>query len=84
MTTLELDIAATVYCRGKRCGVIRKVIVGPEGKRITNLIVERETPQKPDRVVPVALTADTDDQCVHLCIRPRELSAYPEYQDEAA
>ncbi len=80
MRTLDLNIGADVYCRSEICGKLHKVVVGPESDRITNLIVERGFLQRTDRIVPVVLVADTDDESVSLAINAEELQAYPEYE----
>ncbi|MGC9347691.1 MAG: hypothetical protein ACP5JG_06105 [Anaerolineae bacterium] len=81
MTEMNLDADAEVYCKGGHCGVLHRVVVDEQNDRITDLIVEREAEEAPDRVVPVALVVKTDDQGVHLCIHEEKLDAYPAYQE---
>jgi hypothetical protein len=81
MTEVELDTDTGVYCKEGHCGLLHKVVVDQANERITDLIVEPDSPEASSRVVPVALVVDTDDEGVHLCICGEKLQTYPAYED---
>src|SRR5690554_3956148 len=81
MTTVNLNIGAPVYCKGRHCGTLRKVVLDHQNERITDLIIERGALHKTSRVVPVALASDTSGESIRLSINEEELESYPEYDE---
>jgi osmotically-inducible protein OsmY/uncharacterized protein YrrD len=80
MEKLDLDIGAKVYGGEESCGKLRKVVVDPHTKQVTDLVVERGFLRKTDRVLPVSAVERTGDHGIVLDIACDELGNYPEYR----
>ena len=81
MLDATLNIGAAVHCRDGRAGTLAKVVVDPQSKRVTNLIVEKGHLQKKDRVLPVETIELATAEAISLNIRCSELKNYPEYRE---
>lgn len=83
MFSLNLDSGVPAFCREGRCGTLQMVVTSREKHRITDLIIEVETPDKANVIIPVTLAEDADDAGVHLSISREELKTYPRYDRES-
>ncbi|MCD6291625.1 MAG: BON domain-containing protein [Anaerolineae bacterium] len=75
-------IGADVYCTDGRAGRLVKVVVDPHTRRVTDLIVEKGFLQKKDRVIPVDVVSEANEERIQLSISSRELTHYPVYRVE--
>ncbi|HXF63218.1 MAG TPA: BON domain-containing protein [Caldilineaceae bacterium] len=82
MAEFQFTIGADVYARDGRCGVMRKVVIDPATRRVTDLVVEKGFLQKEDRVLPVSIVERVTTEEIHLSIRSEELENYPLYREE--
>ncbi len=80
MKKFNFNIGATVHCRNNKCGKLRRLIVDPDNKMITDLVVQRGLLRTDDRVVPVSLVDRATEDYVMLSISEQELENCPEYR----
>ena len=81
MNQFDFQIGARVHCKDGQIGILQKVVVDPHTYRVVDLIVEKGLLQKKDRVLPVSIVEQTDNDNIYLSIQSEELSNYPEYRE---
>ncbi|HKP53951.1 MAG TPA: BON domain-containing protein [Chloroflexia bacterium] len=78
---LEFKIGTPVFSREGEAGRLKYLVVDPEDKTITGLIVERGKLLHKDVVVPVSWVEKADEQGVVLDAYLPELETMPEYRE---
>jgi len=82
MTELDLIIGAKVRCRDGECGKLIKVVLDPQAKKISEIIVEKGFLLSKDRVIPVEEIKRTTQDEVYLDIESDQLEEFAEYDQE--
>jgi len=80
MTQLNLCIDAQIQCTNGQCGKLAGVVMNPESRCITDLIVEKGFLLKHDRILPLSVMESATEENVYLSINSNELDQYPEYR----
>jgi osmotically-inducible protein OsmY len=80
---MVFTIGADVHCPDGRCGRLEKVVIDPHTERVTDLIVEKGFLQKEDRILPIDVVAEADEEEIHLSVGSDRLSDYRIYEEAA-
>ena len=80
MAKYDYSIGAPVYCRDGDCGRLHKVVVDPNTRQVTDLIVKRGFLLTIDRVLPVDVVERAAGEGIYLSISSEALDNYPEYR----
>jgi hypothetical protein len=84
MITTQLDarlavaIGSEVVCRDGRTGHVRRLVIEPESRRVTDLVVEHGL-LRHRVVVPIACAEQTEGTVIRLRIDKHQLAALPPY-----
>jgi len=81
MAKLDLNIGAQVHCKDQHCGKLIKLVVAPETRQVTDLIVEKGLLLKHDRVLPLSTVEWVTENEIYLNLHHDELSNYAEYHE---
>jgi len=81
MAKLDLNIGAQVHCKDQHCGKLIKLVVEPEARQVTDLIVEKGLLLKHDRVLPLSTVGWVTNSEIYLNFEHNELGSYPEYHE---
>ncbi len=76
----ELILGARVNCQDGAAGRLSRIILDPENRRPTHLIVKRGWPSPREIVVPVSLATKVTREAVELKITRRALADFSDYQ----
>lgn len=81
---LNMKLGEKVYCQNEHCGRLLHLIIDPERKRVTDLIVEKGFwMSKVNYLLPLHTVTRASGDEVHLCLCSDELDDYIEYRDIA-
>jgi len=80
MTQLNFHMGVQVQCTNGQCGKLAGVVMNPESRCITDLIVEKGFLLKHDRILPLSVMEGATEENVYLSINSNELDQYPEYR----
>ncbi len=75
------DIGSDVHFTDGETGKLAKVVIDPHTKRVTDLVVKVGLLFKKERVIPVELVEEVEDDEIQLIIFSQELNNYPEYSE---
>lgn len=75
------DIGSDVHFTDGETGKLVKVVIDPHTKRVTDLVVKVGLLFKKERIIPVELVEDVEDDGIQLIIFSQELNNYPEYSE---
>jgi uncharacterized protein YrrD len=81
MNEINLTLGAQVHCQDEEVGKLAKIVVDPETKQVSNLVVEKGLLFKQARVCPVSLVEATDSDEIRLSSRSQDLADLPEYKE---
>jgi hypothetical protein len=81
MATFAFDIGSQVFCKEGPCGRLRKVVVDPHTRRVTDLVMAKGGMLGEDRVLPVSLVERATRQHIYLSNSQDDLASYPEYRE---
>jgi uncharacterized protein YrrD len=81
VTAFDLNIGAEVVCQDGKCGKLRKIVIDPDSRQVTDLIVEKGWLLKEDRVIPYDLVNNATEEEIQLSIRSDQLSDFQAYQE---
>ena len=84
MNELQLVVGARVYCRNGKCGRLADVVVEPQQRRVTHIVVEEGFLEKRFRVLPISIVEQATTGDIYLAVSDEELATFPEYHDEAS
>jgi uncharacterized protein YrrD len=80
MTQLNFHMGVQVQCTNGQCGKLAGVVMNPESRCITDLIVEKGFLLKHDRILPLSVMEGATEENVYLSLNSNELDQYPEYR----
>ena len=83
MSAFDFNIGASVLCEDGRCGRLLKVVIDPESREVTDLIVKRGLLLSEDRILPVEAVKETTEQEIRLSIGSDQLDSFEQYDEEA-
>jgi sporulation protein YlmC with PRC-barrel domain len=78
--TIEYDIGSEVACSDGACGELRRVVIDPVAKAITDLVVEPKHRRGTGRLVPIDLVASVAEQ-IHLQCTTAEFEGLDEAEE---
>ncbi|MHB0858768.1 MAG: BON domain-containing protein [Anaerolineae bacterium] len=81
MPTHDYRIGASVVCSDGRCGRLFRLVVNPQTREITDIVVEKGFVLTRDTVVPVDLVESADKDEVRLSISGDQLQELAEYTE---
>jgi uncharacterized protein YrrD len=81
MTQLDLNSGAEVRCKDGDCGTLIKVVIDPQAKKVSEIIVEKGLLLSQDRVIPVEEIARANGEEVYLDLKASELEKFNQYQE---
>jgi sporulation protein YlmC with PRC-barrel domain len=81
MKRMYLNIGAQIRFRDGAGGTLDKVVIDPNSKRITNLVVIQGFLQKHRYVIPVSTVEKAIPVEIQLGLYAKELTSYPEYSE---
>src|SRR5687767_7256831 len=73
-------LGAEVQCQDKRHGKLAGVVVEPEQRQITDILVKEGLLFTQAHVLPHSLVQTAFEEAVHLSINSDEIAQYPEYR----
>jgi uncharacterized protein YrrD len=77
---MQVDIQAPVYCRdGTHVGKVDRVVIEPDAKLVTHVVIHKGTWLSRDVVVPLDSVERTDAKGVYLRLSPAEVEALPDF-----
>ncbi len=80
--TFNLLTGTQVYCTDQDCGKVAHLVVDPDSRQVTDVVVEYGLPFfKHNRVFPYAAIRSVIDDSLHLAIASSDWNAYPEYRE---
>ncbi len=74
--------ANVVTLDGKEAGHIKRVVIDPESKEITHLVIQQGLLQKKDKVVPIAAITIGPEGQLTAHIKSDELALLPDFEEE--
>src|SRR5512139_3698231 len=74
--------ASVVTVDGKEAGHIKRVVIDPESKEITHLVIQQGLLQKKDKVVPIAVITIGPEGQLTAHIKSDELALLPDFEEE--
>jgi hypothetical protein len=77
---LNLNVGARVYCHDGKCGRLAYLVVEPQRRQVTHIIVEQGFLQKHFRLLPISIVEQATTGDVYLKVGDEELATFPEYQ----
>jgi uncharacterized protein YrrD len=81
MKELYLNIGARIHFRDGAGGTLHKVVVDPETKQVTDLVVVKGFLQQHDYVIPLAVVEQATEDEIYVALDTRELESYPQYRE---
>ena len=82
MEEYQYTIGSTVTCTDGACGELEKVVLDPETREITELVVSYGLIRRNRRVVPVSRVAGADEKTLQLDLEKGDLDDFPSYAEE--
>ncbi len=77
---MQVDIQAPVYCAdGTHVGKVDRVVIDPDAKRVTHVVIHKGTWLSRDIVVPLDAIERTDRHGVYLRLAPDQVNALPDF-----
>jgi uncharacterized protein YrrD len=77
---MQVDIQAPVYSRdGTHVGKVDRVVIEPDAKLVTHIVIHKGTWLSRDVVVPMDSVERTDTKGVYLRLGPAEVEALPDF-----
>ncbi len=80
MKRFDFNFGAEVQGKEGQCGKLAGLVVQPETRQVTDLIVKKGFLFTQDRIVPISVVQSAMEDNVHLSITDYELDQYPEYR----
>ena len=81
MQRFDFNIGAKVQGSDGQCGKLAQLVVDPETKQVTDLIVRNGLLLSDDRVLPISSVRRTMADEIYLSISSDELSQFPQYHE---
>lgn len=81
MAEFDFNIGARIHCQDGQWGKLVKLVINPETRQVTNLIVQKGFLLKYDQVLPLAVVTNATAEDIYLNISSDELDTYPEYHE---
>lgn len=78
---LDLNIGTTIICRDQKCGKLSKVVVDPNTRRVTDLIMSQGSLPAHHSVVPVDAVASASHETIELDLSPTDIDSLQEYRE---
>jgi hypothetical protein len=82
MSGFDFKIGAVVHCPDGRCGRLLKVVVDPETREVTDLIVEKGFLLSEDRVLPADAVEEAAADEIHVSVASHELEEFERYDED--
>ncbi len=74
---MDIPLNAEVYCQKEVCGRTTSVIIKPETRRVTHVVVKTSNDPHIERLVPIEWIAASDQRTIRLNCSPAELAQCP-------
>ena len=70
---IELPLNADVLCMDGVCGQSLELVIDPEDRQLTHLVVKENYGEQVERLVPIGMISGTGSNKIHLCIDKQDL-----------
>ena len=78
---IELPINASVACLDGDCGHSLELVVNPQERQVTHLVVQENTVERNERLIPVGMISATGPDGIRLCCTRDELQDFEIFCD---
>ena len=72
---IELPLNANVVCMDGICGQSLELIIDPEDRQVTHLVVKENHGERLERLVPIGMISGTSSNRINLCVEKQDLKA---------
>lgn len=81
MQEFDLNIGAHVRFQDGKSGTLRKVVIDPHTKQVTDLVVAQGFLQRHEHVIPITCVEKATVEAIIVALRFQDLEKYPEYRE---
>jgi uncharacterized protein YrrD len=81
MKGIYLNIGAEVSFQDGAGGTLHKVVVDPQTKQVTDLVIVKGLLQRHDYVIPLSVVEQASENEIQVALYTQELASYPQYSE---
>jgi hypothetical protein len=78
---LRLNIGAHIWFRDGAGGTLHKVVIDPQTKQVTDLVIVKGLLQRHDYVIPFSVVEQASEDEIQLALDIEDIAIYPEYRE---